>query len=33
MLATTHYRELLSNRDVFRNDAIWFTDKLEAWGY
>lgn len=27
LLATTHYRELLSNRDVFRNDAIWFTDK------
>jgi len=30
MLATTHYRELLDNRDVFRNDAIWFTDKSEA---
>lgn len=27
LLATTHYRELLGNRDVFRNDAIWFTDK------
>lgn len=30
MLATTHYRELLSNRDVFRNDAIWFTDKSDT---
>lgn len=30
LLATTHYRELLDNRDVFRNDAIWFTDKSEA---
>jgi len=27
LLATTHNREILGNRDVFRNDAIWFTDK------
>lgn len=29
LLATTHYRELLSERGLFRNDAIWFTDKSE----
>jgi AAA15 family ATPase/GTPase len=27
IIATTHNREILSNRDIFRNDAIWFTDK------
>ena len=27
ILATTHNREILSNKDIFRNDAIWFTDK------
>lgn len=27
ILATTHNRELLDDRDLFRNDAIWFTDK------
>lgn len=29
LIATTHNREILDNRDVFRNDAIWFTDKNE----
>ncbi len=27
VIATTHHREILSNKDIFRNDAIWFTDK------
>ena len=27
ILATTHNRELLSDRDIFRPDAIWITDK------
>lgn len=27
VIATTHNREILDNRDIFRNDAIWFTDK------
>jgi AAA15 family ATPase/GTPase len=27
MIATTHYRELLMERDIFRDDAIWFTEK------
>jgi AAA15 family ATPase/GTPase len=30
LIATTHYRELLNNKDLFRNDAIWFTDKSES---
>ena len=30
ILATTHNRELLDDRDLFRNDAIWFTDKSNA---
>lgn len=30
ILATTHNRELLDERDLFRNDAIWFTDKSNA---
>ena len=30
LLATTHNRELLDDRDLFRNDAIWFTDKSNA---
>ena len=30
ILATTHTRELLDDRDLFRNDAIWFTDKSNA---
>jgi AAA15 family ATPase/GTPase len=29
LIATTHNREILSNKDIFRNDAIWFTDKSE----
>ena len=29
IIATTHNREILDNRDVFRNDVIWFTDKQE----
>lgn len=29
ILATTHNREILDNKDIFRNDAIWFTDKSE----
>lgn len=29
IVATTHNRELLENKDIFRNDAIWFTDKEE----
>ncbi len=27
IIATTHNREILNNREIFRNDAIWFTDK------
>lgn len=27
IIATTHNREILDNKDIFRNDAIWFTDK------
>ncbi len=27
MIATTHYRELLMERDILRNDVIWFTEK------
>jgi len=27
LIATTHNREILNNRDIFRNDVIWFTDK------
>ncbi len=27
LIATTHSREVLDNKDIFRNDAIWFTDK------
>jgi len=29
IIATTHNRELLNNKDIFRNDAIWFTNKTE----
>lgn len=29
LIATTHNREILSNKDIFRNDAIWFTDRSE----
>jgi AAA15 family ATPase/GTPase len=27
IIATTHNREILDNKDIFRNDAIWFTNK------
>jgi AAA15 family ATPase/GTPase len=27
LIATTHNREILNNKDIFRNDAIWFTNK------
>lgn len=27
IIATTHNRELLNDKDIFRNDVIWFTDK------
>jgi predicted ATPase len=27
LIATTHNREILNNKDVFRDDAVWFTDK------
>jgi AAA15 family ATPase/GTPase len=29
IIATTHNREILNNRDSFRDDAIWFVDKNE----
>ena len=29
IIATTHNREIFDNKDIFRNDAIWFTDKNE----
>jgi hypothetical protein len=29
IIATTHNREILNKKDLFRNDAIWFTDKNE----
>ena len=30
IIATTHNREILNNKDIFRNDAIWITDKNNA---
>ncbi|MDR2466319.1 MAG: ATP-binding protein [Prevotellaceae bacterium] len=30
LLATTHNREILSDKDIFRNDAIWIADKNNA---
>lgn len=30
LIATTHNREILDNKDIFRNDVIWFTDKQES---
>lgn len=33
IIATTHNREILDNKDLFRNDAIWFTDKNEKMFY
>ncbi len=29
IIASTHYREILDNKDIFRNDSIWFTNKSE----
>ncbi|GAB6011376.1 AAA family ATPase [Viscerimonas tarda] len=29
LIATTHNREILNNRDIFRNDVIWITDKYD----
>lgn len=29
LIATTHNREILKNRDIFRNDCIWFADKTD----
>jgi len=29
IIATTHNREIFNNKDIFRNDAIWFTDKTD----
>jgi len=29
LIATTHHRELLMDRDILRNDAIWFTELKE----
>jgi AAA15 family ATPase/GTPase len=29
LIATTHNREILNNKDIFRNDTIWFTNKNE----
>lgn len=29
IIATTHNREILNNKDIFRNDSIWFTNKTE----
>ncbi|WP_445432404.1 AAA family ATPase [Chryseobacterium indoltheticum] len=30
LIATTHNREILNNRDIFRDDVIWFTDKNQV---
>lgn len=30
LIATTHNREILNNRDIFRNDSIWFAEKNEG---
>ena len=29
LIATTHNREILNNKDIFRNDVIWITEKSE----
>lgn len=29
LIATTHHRELLMEKDILRNDVIWFTEKKE----
>lgn len=30
LIATTHNREIFMNKDIFRNDVIWFTEKNES---
>jgi AAA15 family ATPase/GTPase len=30
IIATTHNREILNSKDIFRNDVIWFTDKSDT---
>ncbi len=30
LIATTHNREILNNKDIFRDDAIWITDKTAS---
>jgi len=30
LIATTHNREILNDKDMFRNDAIWITDKNKS---
>ena len=30
IIATTHHREFLMEKDILRNDSIWFTDKNDA---
>lgn len=30
LIAATHNREILDNKDIFRNDVIWFTNKNET---
>lgn len=30
IIATTHNREILGNKDIFRNDVIWITEKSES---
>ncbi len=32
LIATTHYRELLMEKDILRNDSIWFTEKRDDGG-
>lgn len=32
LIATTHYRELLMERDILRDDAIWFTERKDNGG-
>ena len=29
LIATTHYRELLMEKSILRNDTIWFTERKE----
>ncbi len=29
LIATIHNREILNNKELFRNDAIWFTEKMD----